>query len=317
MKKKFVVALVAAMSLTVAGTGTVFAMDKVSTVASEKEHVHGDNCEWIVDKEAWDEEVVVVDKPAWDEEVEVPEQGHYETVVVKPAWDEEVHRIGTFCHNCGFEIHSIDEWIAHSEASNGQCMSYGDKEVTEIIHHEAVVEQQWKVDVPAHTEIVHHDAITHIEIVHHPEEGHWVCNGEPQEPEQKPENPDQKPEQPENPDQKPEQPENPDQKPEQPENPDQKPEQPENPDQKPEQPENPDVETPETPDAENPATPEQKPEAPTTPEANKENVQTQETETKKEGTSPKTGDTSSALPVAGAGLASLGVALATILKKRK
>ena len=297
MKKKFVVALVAAMSLTVVGTGTVFAMDKVSTVASEKEHVHGDNCEWVVDKEAWDEEVVVVDKPAWDEEVEVPEQGHYETVVVKPAWDEEVHRIGTFCHNCGFEIHSIDEWIAHSEASNGQCMSYGNKEVTEIIHHEAVTEQKWVVDVPAHTEIVHHDAITHIEIVHHPEEGHWVCNGEPQKPEQKPENPDQKPEQPENPDQKPEQPENPD--------------------QKPEQPENPDVETPETPDAENPATPEQKPEVPTTPEENKENVQTQATETKKEGTSPKTGDTSSALPVAGAGLASLGAVLATILKKRK
>ena len=93
MKKKFVVALVAAMSLTVAGTGTVFAMDKVSTVASEKEHVHGDNCEWIVDKEAW------------TETVEHPEEGHYETVVVKPAWDEEVHRIGTFCHNCGFEIH--------------------------------------------------------------------------------------------------------------------------------------------------------------------------------------------------------------------
>ena len=294
MKKKFVVALVAAMSLTVAGTGTVFAMDKVSTVASEKEHVHGDNCEWIVDKEAW------------TETVEHPEEGHYEEVVVQEAWDEEVTRIGTFCHNCGFEIHSIDEWIAHSKASNGQCMSYGDKEVTEIIHHEAVVEQQWKVDKPAWTE-----------TVEHPEEGHWVCNGEPQEPEQKPENPDQKPEQPENPDQKPEQPENPDQKPEQPENPDQKPEQPENPDQKPEQPENPDVETPETPDAENPETPEQKPEAPTTPEANKENVQTQETETKKEGTSPKTGDTTSALPVAGAGLASLGAVLATILKKRK
>ena len=294
MKKKFVVALVAAMSLTVAGTGTVFAMDKVSTIASEKEHVHGDNCEWVVDKEAW------------TETVEHPEEGHYEEVVVQEAWDEEVHRIGTFCHNCGFEIHSIDEWIAHSEASNGQCMSYGDKEVTEIIHHEAVVEQQWKVDKPAWTE-----------TVEHPEEGHWVCNGEPQEPEQKPENPEQKPEQPENPDQKPEQPENPDQKPEQPENPDQKPEQPENPDQKPEQPENPDVETPETPDAENPATPEQKPEAPTTPEENKENVQTQEAGTKKEGTSPKTGDTTSALPVAGAGLASLGVALATILKKRK
>ena len=296
MKKKFVVALVAAMSLTIAGTGTVFAMDKVSTIASEKEHVHGDNCEWVVDKEAWDEEVVVVDKPAWDEEVEVPEQGHYETVVVKPAWDEEVTEILDVCHNCGHIVTSPEDWIAHSK-QNINCSSYGSKEVTHIIHHEAVTEQKWVVDVPAHTEIVHHDAITHIEIVHHPEEGHWVCNGEPQKPEQKPENPDQKPEQPENPDQKPEQPENPD--------------------QKPEQPENPDVETPETPDAENPATPEQKPEAPTTPEENKENVQTQATETKKEGTSPKTGDTSSALPVAGAGLASLGAVLATILKKRK
>ena len=328
MKKKFVVALIAAMSLTVAGTGTVFAMDKVSTIASEKEHVHGDNCEWIVNKEAWDEEVVVVDKPAWDEEVEVPEQGHYETVVVKPAWDEEVVEILDVCHNCGHIVTSPEDWIAHSK-QNINCSSYGSKEVTHIIHHEAVTEQKWVVDVPAHTEIVHHDAITHIEIVHHPEEGHWVCNGEPQEPEQKPENPDQKPEQPETPDQKPEQPENPDQKPEQPENPDQKPEQPENPDQKPEQPENPDqkpeqpetpdVETPENPDTENPERPDQpEAEVPSNqPEANKEETQTPATETKKEGTSPKTGDTTSALPVAGAGLASLGVALATILKKRK
>ena len=304
MKKKFVVALVAAMSLTVAGTGTVFAMDKVSTVASEKEHVHGDNCEWIVDKEAWTEEVVH------------PAETKQEWVVDKPAWTEEVVRMANFCNTCGFEIHSMDEWIAHSEASNGQCMGYHSEQVTEKIEHPEEGHYETVVVKPSWTE-----------TVEHPEEGHWVCNGESQEPEQKPENPDQKPEQPEtpeqkpeqpeNPDQKPEQPENPDQKPEQPENPDQKPEQPENPDQKPEQPENPDVETPETPDVENPETPEQKPEAPTTPEENKENVQTQETETKKEGTSPKTGDTSSALPVAGAGLASLGVALATILKKRK
>ena len=287
MKKKFVVALVAAMSLTIAGTGTVFAMDKVSTIASEKEHVHGDNCEWVVDKEAWTEEVVH------------PAETKQEWVVDKPAWTEEVVRMANFCNTCGFEIHSMDEWIAHSEASNGQCMGYHSEQVTEKIEHPEEGHYVTVVVKPSWTE-----------TVEHPEEGHWVCNGEPQEP-------DQKPEQPENPDQKPEQPENPDQKPEQPENPDQKPEQPENPDQKPEQPENPDVETPETPDAENPATPEQKPEAPTTPEANKENVQTQATETKKEGTSPKTGDTSSALPVAGAGLASLGAVLATILKKRK
>ena len=298
MKKKFVVALVAAMSLTVAGTGTVFAMDKVSAIASEKEHVHGDNCEWVVDR------------PAWTEEVVHPAETKQEWVVDKEAWTENILKYKCVCNGCQAEFASDEEWIAHSKenAMNGD---YNHMGYTNVPYYETV----------EHPEEGHYETVvvkpSWTETVEHPEEGHWVCNGEPQEPEQKPENPDQKPEQPENPDQKPEQPENPDQKPEQPENPDQKPEQPENPEQKPEQPENPDVETPETPDAENPATPEQKPEAPTTPEANKENVQTQETETKKEGTSPKTGDTTSALPVAGAGLASLGVALATILKKRK
>ena len=288
MKKKFVVALVAAMSLTVVGTGTVFAMDKVSTVASEKEHVHGDNCEWVVDKEAWTEEVVH------------PAETKQEWVVDKPAWTENILKYKCVCNGCQAEFASDEEWAAHDKAAamNGD-FSHGS--YTNVPYYETV----------EHPEEGHYETVvvkpSWTETVEHPEEGHWVCNGEPQEPDQKPE----QPEQPENPDQKPEQPENPDQKPEQPENPDQKPEQPENPDQKPEQPENPDVETPETPDAENPATPEQK------PEANKENVQTQETETKKEGTSPKTGDTASALPVAGAGLASLGVALATILKKRK
>ena len=301
MKKKFVVALVAAMSLTVAGTGTVFAMDKVSTIASEKEHVHGDNCEWVVDKEAWTEEVVH------------PAETKQEWVVDKEAWTENILKYKCVCNGCHAEFASDEEWAAHDKAAamNGD-FSHGS--YTNVPYYETV----------EHPEEGHYETVvvkpSWTETVEHPEEGHWVCNGEPQEPEQKPEqpeNPEQKPEQPENPDQKPEQPENPEQKPEQPENPDQKPEQPENPDQKPEQPENPDVETPETPDAENPATPEQKPEAPTTPEANKENVQTQETETKKEGTTPKTGDTASALPVAGAGVASLGVALATILKKRK
>ena len=278
MKKKFVVALVAAMSLTVAGTGTVFAMDKVSTVASEKEHVHGDNCEWIVDKEAWTEEVVH------------PAETKQEWVVDKEAWTENILKYKCVCNGCQAEFASDEEWIAHSKenAMNGD---YNHMGYTNVPYYETV----------EHPEEGHYETVvvkpSWTETVEHPEEGHWVCNGESQEPEQKPENPDQKPEQPETPEQKPEQPENPD--------------------QKPEQPENPDVETPETPEAENPETPEQKPEAPTTPEANKENVQTQATETKKEGTSPKTGDTASALPVAGAGLASLGVALATILKKRK
>ena len=332
MKKKFVVALVAAMSLTIAGTGTVFAMDKVSTIASEKEHVHGDNCEWIVDKEAWDEtvhhpaEYKTVHHPAEYKTVHHPAEYREEEVYVvdKEAWDEkvknpakDVYEIKVQCNGCNAIFEKSADWEQHAmEMANKNDfthMGWHDEEVLveegfDIIHHpeeghteiqKVLVKEAWDEQVLVKE--------AWDEIVHHPEEGHWVCNGEPQKPEQKPENPDQKPEQPENPDQKPEQPENPDQKPEQPENPD----------QKPEQPENPDVETPETPDVENPETPEQKPEAPTTPEENKENVQTQETETKKEGTSPKTGDTASALPVAGAGLASLGVALATILRKRK
>ena len=335
MKKKFVVALVAAMSLTVAGTGTVFAMNNF--------HIHGENCEWVVDKAAYDEvvkhpeeghyekvevspeeghfetvhheeeghyengklleeekghyeEVVitpgwtenkyVVDRPAWTEEVVHPAETKQEWVVDKEAWTETIAKYKCVCNGCHAEFASDEEWIAHSKenAMNGD---YNHMGYTNVPYYETV----------EHPEEGHYETVvvkpSWTETVEHPEEGHWECNGEPQEPEQKPENPDQKPEQPENPDQKPEQPENPEQKPEQPENPDQKPEQPE------------------TPDAENPATPEQK------PEANKENVQTQATETKKEGTSPKTGDTTSALPVAGAGLASLGVALATILKKRK
>ena len=277
MKKKFVVALVAAMSLTVAGTGTVFAMDKVSTIASEKEHVHGDNCEWVVDKEAWDEtvhhpaeyktvhhpaEYKTVHHPAEYKTVHHPEEGHNEVVNV--------------CHNCGKIFRAGEDPMAHitdpENMMNG-CTSYGNKEVWIVDKpawdEQVLIKDAWDEQVLVKDawdeQVLVKDAWD--EIVNHPEEGHWVCNGEPQEPEQKPENPD--------------------------------------------------VETPETPDAENPATPEQKPEVPTTPEENKENVQTQATETKKEGTSPKTGDTTSALPVAGAGLASLGVALATILKKRK
>ncbi|MCZ0647923.1 LPXTG cell wall anchor domain-containing protein [[Ruminococcus] gnavus] len=345
MKKKFVVALVAAMSLTVAGTGTVFAMNNF--------HIHGENCEWVVDKAAYDE-VVKHPEEGHYEKVEVsPEEGHFETVhheaeyktvhhpaeyktVHHPAEYDTIHHPAEYdtihhpeeghmeiemhltCNGCGqnFGVVSPDSqalWEAHMKemVGNGDYshMGYGteqrevwivDKEAwdeqvlikdawdeqvlvkdawdeqvlvkeawdEQVLIKDAYDEEVWVVDKEAVYEdkwIVDKEAWE--ETVHHKEEGHWVCNGEPQEPEQKPENPD--------------------------------------------------VETPETPDAENPATPEQKPEVPTTPEENKENVQTQATETKKEGTSPKTGDTTSALPVAGAGLASLGVALATILKKRK
>ena len=274
MRKKFVVALVAAMSLTVAGTGTVFAMDKVSAIASEKEHVHGDNCEWVVDKEAWQE---TIHHEAEYKTVHHEAEGYYEKqqvqVGTKPIYEKQKHAI---CQTCG----GIDIGLYEDPVEGGLSKEYGEhigyhadrgefritikaKWVDVQVGEEPIYEEKdiWIETKPAWDEqVLVKEA--YDEVINHPEEGHWVCNGESQEP-----------------------------------------------DQKPEQPENPDVETPEV--------PEQKPEAPTTPEENKENVQTQAAETKKEGTTPKTGDTASSLPVAGAGIVSLRVALATILKKRK
>ena len=246
MRKKFVVALVAAMSLTVAGTGTVFAMDKVSAIASEKEHVHGDNCEWVVDKEAWQE---TIHHEAEYKTVHHEAEGYYEKqqvqVGTKPIYEKQKHAI---CQTCG----GIDIGLYEDPVEGGLSKEYGEhigyhadrgefritikaKWVDVQVGEEPIYEEKdiWIETKPAWDEqVLVKEA--YDEVINHPEEGHWVCNGESQEP---------------------------DQKPEQPENPDQKPEQPENPDQKPEQPENPDVETPEV--------PEQKPEAPTTPEENK------------------------------------------------
>ena len=328
MKKKFVVALVAAMSLTVAGTGTVFAMNNF--------HIHGENCEWVVDK------------AAYDEVVKHPEEGHFETVhheaeyktVHHPAEYKTVHHPAEYktvhhpeeghmeleihltCNGCGqdFGVVSPDSqalWEAHMKemVGNGDYshMGYGTEQkevwivdkpawdeqvlikdawdeqvlVKDAWDEQVLVKEAWDEQVLIKDAYDEEVWVVDKEAVY---EDKWIVDKEAWEEiiHHKEEGHWECNGEPQKPEQKPE-----------------------NPDQKPEQPENPDVETPETPDAENQATPEQK------PEANKENVQTQATETKKEGTSPKTGDTTSALPVAGAGLASLGVALATILKKRK
>lgn len=47
--------------------------------------------EWVVDQEAWDEQVKVVDKAAWSEQVKVVDKEAWtETIVDKEAWDEQV-----------------------------------------------------------------------------------------------------------------------------------------------------------------------------------------------------------------------------------
>ena len=94
MKRKVVLALVAALTLTVGSMGTVFAMNSAQGIViqtsefSNHEHVWGAK-EWVVDKEAWTETIEhpaetheeqqwVVDKEAWTETIEHPEEGHYE-----------------------------------------------------------------------------------------------------------------------------------------------------------------------------------------------------------------------------------------------
>ena len=47
--------------------------------------------EYVIDQEAWDEQVKVVDKAAWSEQVKVIDKEAWtETVVDQPAWDEEI-----------------------------------------------------------------------------------------------------------------------------------------------------------------------------------------------------------------------------------
>lgn len=47
--------------------------------------------EYVIDQEAWDEQVKVVDKAAWSEQVKVVDKEAWtETIVDVPAWDEEI-----------------------------------------------------------------------------------------------------------------------------------------------------------------------------------------------------------------------------------
>lgn len=142
---------------------------------------------WIVDKPAWDEQVLV--KEAWDELIK---EAWDEQVLVKEAWDETIH------HEAIYE----DKWVVDKPA---------------------VYEQVWKVDKPAWTETIEHPEVGHWEpIPENPDEQEPETpqNPDEQEPET-PQNPDeQEPETPQNPDeQEPETPQNPDeQNPETPDN---------------------------------------------------------------------------------------------------
>lgn len=106
--------------------------------------------------------------------VNVPEQGHWETVVVTPAWTETVPVYDMvmvpvmICNDCGVEL-TLENVYSHTEehAVNGGKGSWADtwKSVqvgVEIVDHPAVTEQKWIVDTPATTK---------------QELSHYVCSG--------------------------------------------------------------------------------------------------------------------------------------------
>lgn len=290
MKRKMILALLAAMTLTVGSVGTVFAAANNGEVESQtEEHTHtwGD-AYYVKDADAVYDQVKVIDQEEkWD----------WVTNIITPAWDEEITEIHTVCFVCGLDFDaegmSNEALLAHMKdhALAGEGSGYGSKEVVvDTIHHEAVTEDVWtKVQ----------DEISHMEdVLVTPEQGHWehTCTdcGEIQNRDtgevikpgtitppdnsgtDTPENPDT--EQPEDPDT--EIPENPDT--EQPEDPGA--ETPENPDT--EQPENPDTETPESPDIEQPENPDAE-----TPENPGQDTETPENDSQNQAATEDTQDT--------------------------
>lgn len=161
MKQKMILALLAAMTLTVGSVGTVFAATnnggaEVQTSEPEvhthtwgapvyvvdQEAVYGPS-EWVIDKEAEYEQIKVVDSPAWTEEI------------------TENHTICYACEAAGNTV-IMDGWgdeqiVNHmDEAHGGMPFSYGNRVIV--------------IDSIYHPEEFHYENGALIS----PEEGHWT-----------------------------------------------------------------------------------------------------------------------------------------------
>ena len=83
----------------------------------------------------------------------IAEQGHYEKVCTKDAWDEPVYETRSVCNGCGADF-TNGGLANHLDAGcpsggTGYC---GVDVYVDTIHHEAVYENRYVVDVPAHWE---------------------------------------------------------------------------------------------------------------------------------------------------------------------
>ena len=210
MKRKLIIALAAAMTITLGSVGVVSADDtNFAPFIPVKETPIRDGFVWIVDTPAWTEEIKhpaetkqewkvdkpaeyeqvwVVDKEAWDEVVHheaeyktvhhEAEYKHHEAVYDTVHHPEEGHtEVHDVCNNCG-AILANGTALEHIQqnAQNG-CLSYGSKEI-------------WIVDKPAWDEqVLVKEAWDELvkeawdeqvlvkeawdETVHHEEEGHY------------------------------------------------------------------------------------------------------------------------------------------------
>lgn len=178
MKRKLIIALTAAMAVTLGSVGVVSAdSEEFAPFIPVNETGIRDGFTWVVDKEAWDEVVHHPEEGHYENgELISPEEGHYETVVDKEAWTETIEHPAEYetvhhpaeyetihhpaeyetvhheeeghygtvatCYNCGFKCTTQAEISDHIKNNqvNG-CFQYG-------------IRQEWIVDKPAWDEQV-------------------------------------------------------------------------------------------------------------------------------------------------------------------
>lgn len=186
------------LAVTLIATSLIMGFNGMPVMAAETQSVSAE-VQQTTRKSSYYEEKWIVDKEAWEEQILVsPEEGHWEKqqVLIKNSWTETIEHPA--------ETHEEQQWVVDKEA------------VYETIHHDAVYEDQWVVDKEAWDEEVweqqihwicfvcrldmteagfDQDAITQhmkahalagegtgwgtepvdvlVDVIHHPEEGHY------------------------------------------------------------------------------------------------------------------------------------------------
>ena len=203
MKKKLVVALLAAMTLSFGTFGVV------NAAAENPEERPG--YVWVIDSE----------EEGHFETVHHEEEGHYENVQVGTEPVYEAHRC-VVCNLCGaimydyaetpYDEAAFEDAVLSHEAYHGTSISYKTTTVDVQVGENPIYEERWVVDVPAYEEqvlvseawdekvLVSEAWDEKVWIVDVPEEGHWepVESTDPETPVE-PEEPTDS-DQPENPD---------------------------------------------------------------------------------------------------------------------